>query len=283
MYPIPRTALAFHDLASWMTAARTIERRAPSALRHAQIAEAWQALPLELIEACDDPRALVALERVAYDLRLIPRRGQRAGSKWEAINVARRNRLQQIGRQAAGQVAPADVLVLMACSATKLERPAPAVDLYDGPTWQTLRHHRGAIPLSNVLVLSGEYAFLGAGHTLAPYEARLSERKADFLIAGGIHAHNTRFGTIKPGRMPGATPFVEAGAGNRLIVAPRPYRHVIACGAGDYGRVFDSFLAGFTRDGLVDAGATILRPFGGIGEQRGQLGQWLRQANGLPS
>jgi hypothetical protein len=283
MITIAKTALAFHDLASWNVAALTIGRRACSSLRHRQIAEAWQALPLELIEACDDPAALVALERVADELRLIPRRGQRAGTKWEAANVARRNRLQQLGRQAAGQVAPADVLVLMACSATKIERPAPALELYDGPTWQTLRHHRGAIPVSNVLVLSGEYAFIGAGCTLAPYEARLTERKADFLIDRGIHAHNTRFGAIKPGRMPGATPFVEAGAGCRLIVEPRPYRHVIACGAGDYGRVFDSFLAGFKRDGLVDAGAMILRPFGGIGEQRGQLGQWLRQANGLPS
>lgn len=283
MHAIPRTALAFHDLASWLVAARAIERRASSSLRHAQIAEAWHALPLELIEACDDAGALVALERVADELHMIPARGKRAGTKWEAVNVARRNRLQQLGREAARQVAPADVLVLMACSATKIERPAPALELYDGPTWQTLRHHRGAIPTSNVLVLSGEYAFLGAGCTLAPYEARLTERKADFLIERGIHAHNTRFGAIKPGRMPGSSPFVEAGAGDRLIVEPRPYRHVIACGAGDYGRVFESFLAGFKRDGLVDAGAMILRPAGGIGEQRGQLGQWLRQANGLAS
>ncbi|OYW56801.1 MAG: hypothetical protein B7Y80_01580 [Hyphomicrobium sp. 32-62-53] len=181
------------------------------------------------------------------------------------------------------QITPDDVLVLMACSATKIDRKAPAAELYDGPTWQTLRHHRGAIPLGNVFVLSGEYAFVSALATLAPYEARISERKADFLIAGGIHAHNTRFGAIKPGRMPGASPFVEAGAGGRLILEPRPYRHVIACGAGDYGRVFESFLAGFKRDGLVDASAITLRPAGGIGEQRGQLGQWLRQANGLAS
>jgi hypothetical protein len=68
MITIAKTALAFHDLASWNIAALTIGRRACSSLRHRQIDEAWHALPLELIETCDDPAALVALERVADDL-----------------------------------------------------------------------------------------------------------------------------------------------------------------------------------------------------------------------
>ena len=100
---------------------------------------------------------------------------------------------------------PTDVLILMSCSATKrqTDKAIPAIELYDGPLWQTLRTHLGAIPTRNVCVLSGKYGFINALLTLIePYEARLSQQAADRLIARGVGAYNERLGTGQLGHMP---------------------------------------------------------------------------------
>lgn len=178
---------------------------------------------------------------------------------------------------------PRDVLVLMACSGTKrpTDRPIPAFELYNGPLWQSLRTHLGQVPAVNIRVLSGKFGFIH-GHTqISTYEARLTEAKADHLIGRGIHGLNDQFGTVRKG-LPGCSAFVEAGATSRCSPdAPRPWRAVIAVGSGPYARVFEAFVAQFKAEGLVAADAPVLRPAGGIGEQRAQLGSWLREINGL--
>lgn len=170
-------------------------------------------------------------------------------------------------------------LVLMACSATKRTTPAPAIDLYDGPLWQTLRTHRGELPVSHVAVLSGKYGFVNATTPIAPYEARLSPQKADQLIAAGVLAHNTRFGEIRPGRIPGLHALVEA----QSHIGAGAYQAVIVVGSGEYRRVFDSFLAGFREFGLVEDAAPVTHVTGAIGMQRQQLGRLLQLANRSPA
>jgi hypothetical protein len=180
-------------------------------------------------------------------------------------------------------------LLMMSCSATKLKRgpearPIPASRLYNGPLWQTLRTY---IPdelnvrehNTTICVLSGKHGFGSAHSYIGDYEARLTEQKADYLIERGIYAPNDRFGAIKPNRIRGSSAYVEAGAGWQLrSYAYNPYARVIMVGAGPYMRVFESFLAGFKEADLVAADAVVLRAKGGIGEQRSQLGTWLREA-----
>jgi hypothetical protein len=173
-------------------------------------------------------------------------------------------------------ISPRHVLVLMACSSTKRPTPKPveAIDLYGGPLWQTLRMHMGDVPRINVSVLSGKFGFINGLTRIGPYEARLTETKADRLIERGVLAHNDHHGAIKPGRMPGTHALVEA-RGSSLV----PYRLVLIAGSGPYERVFDSFLQGFVERGLVATDAIAQKTHGGIGEQRQQLGEWLRAVN----
>lgn len=169
-------------------------------------------------------------------------------------------------RDQLADVAPADVLVLMACGGKKLDRPAPLVELYRGPMWQTLRQHRDAVPLDNVAVLSGGVGFLNVQAVVAPYEARLTRQLADHALAlGALHAP---VGT-------GASPLVEAGSGRRRA----PYRAVIVAGAGEYARVLAAYVEAFKQFGLVCPAAPVLQVRGGIGQQRQQLGQWLQHVN----
>jgi Family of unknown function (DUF6884) len=172
-----------------------------------------------------------------------------------------------------------DTLVLMGCSATKKEGRGPALDIYDGPLWQTLRVYLGAVPRGNVCVLSAKYGFTGALTRIQPYDARLSAQAADYLIARGIHERNDHFGRIKPGTATGPSPYVEAN-GTLRGDGKWPYRTVIVAASGEYVRVFRHFRHAFVEAGLIEADAPVHTTTGGIGEQRAQLGFWLNHVNG---
>ncbi|HEX2255636.1 MAG TPA: hypothetical protein VHG92_02855 [Afifellaceae bacterium] len=97
----PGTALAFHDLRSWIVAAIELDARRCSSLRYRQIEAHWQALPLDMVKLSDDRPALerllalIGLGNVAWSK---PGRGDRGGTKWERVNMAARNRLWQLAR-----------------------------------------------------------------------------------------------------------------------------------------------------------------------------------------
>lgn len=166
---------------------------------------------------------------------------------------------------------PADVLVLMPCGGKKLDREAPAIELYTRGLWDVLRKHLGAIGREQVCVLSGKYGFINALTWLEPYEARLSAQRADQLIARGVHA-------AFDGKRTGMTPICHVGASSARM--RRPYAAVLIAGAGDYRRVLEAYVAGFIEAGVVAAAAIVCQVEGGIGEQRSQLGQWLDAING---
>jgi hypothetical protein len=162
----------------------------------------------------------------------------------------------------------------MPCSASKLNRPAQPRELYTGPLWQTLRTHRGCLPWRNVFVLSGRFGFIAAEQFIQTYNERLTTARADHLIRGGIHAPNDHFGSCS-----------YRGAGKCPALTVRPYAYkdrlpfevVISAGAGEYKRVFEAFIPQFMADGIIAQDAGVLQVQGGIGEQRGQLGGWLRE------
>jgi hypothetical protein len=170
----------------------------------------------------------------------------------------------------------AHVLVLMACSATKIETTSsvPLHRLYNGPLWQTLRPHRGAIAWSNVFVLSGKYGFTSAGLFSQPYEEKISRQKVGAIIARGLDGLPTdRHGLV-------IGPTIRADIGR---TREEPFSRIIMAGAGDYRRFFHWLIEAMKADGLIAPSADIAEVQGGIGEQRGQLGQWLRRMNEAPS
>jgi hypothetical protein len=85
-------------------------------------------------------------------------------------------------------------ILLMPCSAKKLDHADQPRRLYLGPMWQTLRTHQGKLPWRNVFVLSGKYGLIRAENFIQTYDERLTRVKADYLINGGIHAPNDHFG-----------------------------------------------------------------------------------------
>ncbi|MGY3582423.1 hypothetical protein ACVIGB_000653 [Bradyrhizobium sp. USDA 4341] len=166
---------------------------------------------------------------------------------------------------------PDKTILLMPCSGKKLDHADQPRRLYTGPMWQTLRTHRGELPWRNVFVLSGRFGFVTAETFIQTYNERLTREKADYLIRGGIRAPNNHYGKASPG-----------GPGPADVVRPyaykdrRPFETVISAGAGEYRRVFEAFIPQFIADDIIASDAKVLQVAGGIGEQRAQLGRWLR-------
>jgi hypothetical protein len=164
-------------------------------------------------------------------------------------------------------------ILLMPCSAKKLDHADQPRRLYLGPMWQTLRTHQGKLSWRNVFVLSGRYGLIRAENFIQTYDEQLTPEKADYLIRGGINAPNDHYGACS-----------HFGAAPRPADVVRPYAYkdrppfetVISAGAGDYRRVFEAFIPEFKAAGIIAQDAPVLQVSGGIGEQRGQLGQWLR-------
>jgi hypothetical protein len=133
--------------------------------------------------------------------------------------------------------------------------------------------HRGAIAWSNVFVLSGKHGFTSAGLFSRPYEEKISCQKVDAIIARGLNGLPTdRHGLV-------TGPMIRADIGR---TREEPFSRIIIAGAGDYRRFFHWLIEAMKADGLIALGAAIAEVQGGIGEQRGQLGQWLRRMNEAP-
>lgn len=168
------------------------------------------------------------------------------------------------------QIQRRDALFLMACSERKVETvlPVPLLELYDGPTWQTMRTHAWeGFSGSQVLVLSGKFGWAsGMTHSVA-YNERISPQKVDALVARGANGQER----TSKGLITGWTPV-------QLIhrFGEQPWRAVVACGGKEYRRAFDAVIPELVELGYIDATAPIVKTEGGIGDQRGQLGQILR-------
>lgn len=169
-----------------------------------------------------------------------------------------------------------DVLVLMPCGGQKLDRAARLLDLYTGPMWATLRTHLGAIPKRNVFVLSAKLGLRCALEVAEPYDQRMTADRADVLISRGIDGcEMMRRGKYNVPM--GPTPICELSSGRYDGEGyDRPFRAVINAGAGEYRRVLDVYIAQAKAVGLIAADAPVFHVAGGIGEQRGQLGAFLR-------
>lgn len=187
---------------------------------------------------------------------------------------------------------PQDTLVLMACSATKraCAHGLPLLELYDGPMWQTLRQHKGAIPDANVFVLSGRYAFGTALAHGVNYEQKISAEKVDSLIEHGIDG-KPALPTMASNSKDRSLAFFRDRLTHRAVLRRTvwrdgryaelpPWGAVINAGAGEYRRFFDWLIDAGKAGGIIAPDAPVLTVCGGIGTQRGQLGAHLRAVNG---
>ncbi|MCY0853905.1 DUF6884 domain-containing protein [Cupriavidus sp. D39] len=151
---------------------------------------------------------------------------------------------------------PARPLVLMACSATKLDRPAPAMDLYRGVMYETFRAHVRADAQPQVIILSAQHGFIQPDAEIAPYDARMTADRAETMLSDLSTA------------MAGAAWPDQVGL-------------VFLAGGMHYRRVMRAAVERWAR--TVSAAPTIMETSGGIGMQRSQLGQYLDGLTNEPS
>ncbi|MDK2660832.1 DUF6884 domain-containing protein [Cupriavidus consociatus] len=74
-------------------------------------------------------------------------------------------------------------LLLMACSSTKLDRDARAIDLYRGVMYASYRAHVRSDAAPRVLILSALHGFLPPDTEIAPYDERMTRKRADQMMA----------------------------------------------------------------------------------------------------
>ncbi len=142
--------------------------------------------------------------------------------------------------------APAPALLLLACSGTKLDRPARAIELYRGVMYQSYRTHVRHDAAPHVLILSAKHGFLDPHAEIAPYDERMTPQRAEQMLANlpaylGQTDWPTRIGKV-------------------MLAGGQQYRRVMrAALIRRYGEVLP----------------LIRETEGGIGMQRSQLGAFL--------
>jgi cytoplasmic iron level regulating protein YaaA (DUF328/UPF0246 family) len=68
-------------------------------------------------------------------------------------------------------------LLVISCTSTKMNLPnAPALEVYDGPTFRTLRKHIS--PKVKVLIISAKYGIINSSSRISPYDMRMSKKRA---------------------------------------------------------------------------------------------------------
>ena len=140
-------------------------------------------------------------------------------------------------------------LIIMACSATKGRHAAPAMDLYQGVMYSTFRANAPAARPA-VVILSAKHGFIEAVRVIEPYEQRMTEARADEMIA--------------------------ELAGFDSVEWPAGVRSILLAGGKTYRRVMRAAIKRRIDLCLLDSNLIIEETSGGIGYQRAQLGAYLR-------
>lgn len=148
------------------------------------------------------------------------------------------------------QVQGPRALLLLACSGTKLDRPAPAIELYRGVMYSTYRAHVRADAAPLVVILSALHGFVPAGDELAPYDLRMTAERADDMLA--------RLCSRTMGR----------------VAWPREVGPVLLAGGAQYRRVMRAAIEALATCYGVEP-ASVQETSGAIGVQRSQLRRFL--------
>jgi hypothetical protein len=143
-------------------------------------------------------------------------------------------------------------LVIMACCCTKAAAttPIPAIELYQGVMYQTLREHRPAHDDLEVLIVSAEHGLLWGTDEIETYDQRMTAERADELIAAGIP--------------------------DDMVFFDPMYERILLAGGAEYRRVMRAYVDAMRAFGQIADRADVMEVHGGIGEQRQQLAAFLR-------
>lgn len=144
-------------------------------------------------------------------------------------------------------------LLMLGCSQRKHAggQALPALDLYQGVMYQTLRVHADPLARPQLAILSAEHGFLRPQDSIHTYDRRMDARRADALLAD-LPALVARLTVLED---------IEA---------------VQLCGGAAYRRVMVAAVDELKRLGRIHPAASVTACVGQLGEQRAQLGAYLR-------
>lgn len=161
--------------------------------------------------------------------------------------------------------------LILACSATKADEPngTVAIELYDGPAYRVFRSYERdmiadfggtakAPDPPRVLILSAEHGLIGRYRHVLPYDRCMDIERVAHFIDGpmpDVHEHTRRHRK-------------DGEAFDRY----RPASEVFVFGGELYRRVIQAWEAAD-----LFRGSPVRYTSGGIGEQLGQLKDWLRR------
>lgn len=151
-------------------------------------------------------------------------------------------------------------LLCMPCGEAKLDRAAPAGELYQGPMWQTLRQHQPAGGLPNMLVLSAKYGMVDQAEVLQTYDQRLTPERAAELRRDMV---------------------ANAEALKRALAAT-DINEIMLVGGADYRAVMAEAIAELMANGAIRPGPRVNAVEGSFLQQRKALGEYLRWLPGAP-
>ncbi|CAN7784467.1 hypothetical protein LJR175_008404 [Variovorax sp. LjRoot175] len=149
-------------------------------------------------------------------------------------------------------------LILMPCSGTKLDYPAPAQDFYQGVMWQSLRANVDPDRMPHIVVLSALYGFVEGAAVIEPYDRKLTEARAREL-------------------------YCELDQFVNGIPWPKHATRILIAGGGHYRHMMRAMVGALIHNGKLARHLQISEVSGGIGTQRSQLGQFARDPSSIPS
>ena len=142
-------------------------------------------------------------------------------------------------------------LVIMPCCDMKGAEKAPAMELYKGVFFQTFRSNAQEGGRPNVVILSAKHGFIAPTKEIEPYDQMMTSSRSDEMLVD----------------LPGLISNLQI---------PEGIEDVLIVGGKDYQRVMKAAVAELQKDGTISENASVNATSGGIGDQRKQLGEYLR-------
>jgi hypothetical protein len=140
-------------------------------------------------------------------------------------------------------------LLLIACSAGKLDGTHRAIDLYRGVMFDVLRKWMPDDQQPDVFIVSAKHGLLHADTMTANYEQPMTGEREQLLIQKGPEL---------------------------ALFGEKRYSEVFIAGGRAYRELGSAYVDTLRAAGIVAQDAPVRMTEGGIGTQRGQLGQYLR-------
>jgi len=139
----------------------------------------------------------------------------------------------------------------MPCCDTKADKAAPAMELYKGAFFQTFAKNVPAGANPNVVILSAKHGFISPDKVIEPYDQVMTDERAKEMLSD---------------------------LDNRLteVKWPSDISDVLIVGGKEYQRVMRAAVAKLIEQGKISKDASVNVTKGGIGDQRSQLGAYLR-------